>query len=285
MAPIPHPEKFLEIRVNNVTSIPPLTAACAGYEVGKWRCEQLAKHTLQWLPEFALRYSEWSNLTHSDAVAKVAKAALLISESEDYKRRGEFGEILLHILLRQHIGTIPAISKVFFKDSRNDTVKGFDAVHVVEAGPEFELWLGEAKFYTNIGSAIHDVIAELAEHTDSDYLRDEFLAITNKIDDLWPKGAELRALLSRNRSLDATFSALCIPVLLTYDSAAVASHNSATEAYKKAFEKEVLKHWESFRDKLPTLPIRVYLFLLPLHKKEELVRYMHECLKYAQGLV
>ena len=34
-----------------------------------------------------------------------------------------------------------AISKVFFKDSPNDTVKGFDAVHVVESLDGLELWL------------------------------------------------------------------------------------------------------------------------------------------------
>src|SRR5690349_10538753 len=105
MASVPHPAPFLEVRVRRLELSPPLVAACAGYELGEWRSEALCKHILEWLPEFALRYSEWNTLNHTDAMAKIAKAASTIYESDNFQRRGEFGEILLHILLRQDIGT------------------------------------------------------------------------------------------------------------------------------------------------------------------------------------
>ena len=264
--------------------MPAFVAACAGYESGDWRCDALARHVINWLPEFALRFSEWNSMNHTDAVAKVAKAALSVYESETFSSRGEFGEILLHILLRQHLGTIPAISKIYFKDSRNDTVKGFDAVHVLDLGDKLELWLGEVKFYKDINDAIRKVITELVDHTERNYLRSEFAAIVNKIDDVWPQAARLRALIHENRSLDQIFSDLCIPVLLTYDSDVVNSHNEVTEQYKEAFEIEVLRHWESFKNKLPLSNLRVHLFLLPLKEKNALVTKMDEYLRIAQGL-
>jgi hypothetical protein len=285
MDSVPHPEPFLEIRVDRLDPTPALAAACAGYELGEWRCDALARHVLQWLPEFALRFSEWQSMNHADAVAKIARAALSVYESPNFRRRGEFGEILLHILLRQHIGTVPAISKIYFKDARNDTVKGFDAVHVLDRGDELELWLGEVKFYSDIAVAIRHVVAELIDHTQRDYLRSEFAAIVNKIDDVWPQAQQLRKLIAENRSLDQIFANICIPVLLTYDSEAVRNHDVVSDEFRKAFEEEVLRHWDSFQKALTASSrLRVHLFLLPLKEKRALVEKMDEYLKKAQSL-
>ncbi len=279
------PNPFLEIRVDRLTPEPALIGACAGYEGGRWRCRELARHTLQWLPEFALKYSEWRDLTADDAVVKVAESARAVYESAKFQRRGEFGEILLHLLLRQHIGTLPAISKIYFKDSRNDRVKGFDAVHVLEVDDGLELWLGEVKFYKDLGDAIRDVTAELQAHSQIDFLRDEFVAIRNKLDGEWAHAESLRALVARERSMDEVFTRLCIPVLLTYESPAVGSHIEVSEAYVTEFTTELESAWESFSEKLPEIPVRVCLFLLPIADKATLVNEMHDGLRHAQELI
>lgn len=77
---------------------------------------------------------------------------------------------------------MPLISKIFFKDSPNDTVKGYDSVHVVEVPDGLDLWLGEVKFYDDAAGVARDVIKELHGHTRIDYLRTEFTAIWRKID-------------------------------------------------------------------------------------------------------
>ena len=97
--------------------------------------------------------------------------------------------------------TLPAVSKIYYKDGPNDTVKGFDAVHVVDQGPDLELWLGEAKFYGSISSAIGSAVNSLAQLDQTDYLKDEFAAIVHKIDDQWPHADKLKHLLDRNTSL------------------------------------------------------------------------------------
>ncbi len=276
------PSPFLEVRAQCLEIAPPLVGWCAGYELGEWRGRQLANHLLQWLPEFALKYSEWDGMNSGNAFELLGRAAASVYKSEEYKKRGEFGEILLHAMIRQHFKSAPAISKYFYKDSRNDTVKGFDAVHVVGKPGDWELWLGEVKFYANISDAITAVVTELQDHTDKDYLRSEFIAITNKLDDSWGEAAKLRKLLSPNTSLDTIFSKVCFPVLLTYDSRVVASHTSLSEEYEIAFKEEVLRHRATFATKELPNNLEIRLFLLPLKDKVELVKQMDEALKACQ---
>ena len=52
------PEPFLDVRVHDLSLSPGLTGLCVGYELGKWRAEQLVEHAMDWLPEFALTYTE-----------------------------------------------------------------------------------------------------------------------------------------------------------------------------------------------------------------------------------
>ncbi len=280
----PCPSPFLEVRVHRLEATPGLTALCAGYEQGAWRHEQLASHAMEWLPEFALRFSELEGLGPQNAVRLIARAARSIYSSPKYARRGEMGEILLHAALRQVFATLPAVAKVFFKDSSNDTVKGFDAVHVVPSGAELELWLGEVKFYANIQAAISDVVAELCAHTGRDYLRGEFAAITNKIDDRWPHAERLKKLLHEGTSLDEVFSRICIPVLLTYESPTIASHTEVTTAFVQAYNAEVTAHHGKFSSAALPGKVRIHLFLVPIRSKDDLVAAFDKRLKSAQAL-
>jgi uncharacterized protein DUF1837 len=283
-APPAHPHPFLDIRVHRLDMEPGLVAVCAGYEQQKWRASRLAAHMIEWLPDFALRDSERQGLRAENAVSLIARAAQVVYASDKYERRGEAGELLLHIILRQVFKTIPAISKMFFKDSANDTVKGFDAVHVVAHEDTLQLWLGEAKFYDDIARAIHDAVEDLTAHFARDYMRAEFAAITNKIDGAWPHGATLAKLLNPNTSLDQVFDSLCVPVLLTYDSPVVAAHGEVTAAFEDAFRAEVEKHHASFSSKRPP-HLTIHLLLLPMNRKDNLVREFDERLKHAQGIL
>ena len=179
---------------------------------------------MEWLPEFALRSSEYCAMSGPKAVPFIRRAANRIYESGKFSKRGEFGELFLHIAIRQVFRSMPAISKIYYKSATNDTVKGFDAVHVVGPPDDLELWLGEAKFFRNIDAAIRDVVQELADHTEFDYLRGEFVLIADKIDDALPHATELKKLLSPNTSLDLVFKRACIPVMLTYDSQCLTGH-------------------------------------------------------------
>lgn len=150
-------------------------------------------------------------------------------------------------------------------------MKGFDAVHVVAAGGALELWLGEAKFYNDIGAAIRDVVVELGLHTETNYLRDEFLLIKGKIDPTWPHAKDLEDLLAENKSLDEVFSRACIAVLLTYDSECLSNHTKCDASYKAAFEAEILKNYKLFAGKVLPKDVTIHLILLPLNTKIRLL--------------
>ncbi|MFB8136378.1 HamA C-terminal domain-containing protein [Streptomyces mirabilis] len=284
---------FLEVIVDDASIDPPLSGICAGFESGQWRNRQLAKRLFDDVIDFALSYSERQEFNSDTGMLMVGRAMRKIYTSEKYARRGEFGELLLHMALREVFKTETALSKIYFKDGGNETVKGFDAVHIVDNGTGLELWLGEVKFYNRLSSAIRDVVAELHDHIDSDYLRGEFLAVEGKIDRSWKHAPKLLSMIHEDVSLDEIFESITIPVLLTYDSPAVAARvaelsgdpegSSATrEAYRAAFEKEVRKGWGSFVAAGLPRKVRIRLILVPLHLKKDLVDALHERLKLWQ---
>jgi hypothetical protein len=284
LSPEPHPDPFLAIRWRDAAANPPMVGVCAGYEQGEWRAEQLAKHLIEWIPEFALTFEERKSLQNHNATSLVGKAAKAVYTSDKYQRRGEIGELLLHIILRQEFGSLPAISKYYFKDGSNETVKGFDAVHAVATDTKLELWLGEVKFYSEIKPAIREVVTEIKNHTERNYFKSESAFILNKVDDAWPHAEKLKALLHRNRSLDDIFSEVVIPVFLTYESASVAAHNAISEEFHNAVKEELrLHHAEYLRHGLNS-PVRIQLIFFPLQTKRRLLDFFDRKLKACQTL-
>lgn len=270
------PKNFLKERVHDLDIQPSLTGLCAGYELGIWRMEQLADHLLDWLPEFALTWEELNNLHSGNARQLVRRAARAVYDTDKYGRRGEFGELLLHIAVRQVFGSFPAISKIYYKDAANDTVKGFDCVHTVEANDTLELWLGEAKFYSSVSSAIRDACQSIEAHSDPVYLRSEFSAILNKLDPHAPIADRLRRLLEPETSLDDVFDRIVVPVMLTYDSPTISSFNKICEDYIAAFIKEIRRNHQKFAGSNTLTDVRIHLFLLPLESKMQFQEKLHE---------
>lgn len=278
------PSAFLKVRVHDVTTKPSLTGLCVGYERNDWRASQFARHIIEWLPEFALKHAELTDMNSGNAVQMIRDAAKRVYQSKKFASRGEFGELFLHAAIREVFDSHPAISKIFYKTSRNDTVKGFDAVHVVGSDSELELWLGEAKFYSDIGRAVRDVVKELATHTDANYLRDEFLLIKGKIDPSWPHAKALEDLLAENKSLDEVFSKACIAVLLTYDSDCLCGHSKCDGAYETAFEAEIRRHHARFTSMALPKDVTIHLILLPLNTKKLLLTELDSKLRAWQTI-
>lgn len=278
------PDPFLEVRVRDAGSEPGLTALCAGYEQGAWRSERLAKHLFEWLPEFALPWSERRQMHTGVAVKMLRNAANAVYRTEKFKKRGEFGELILHAVIRTEFGTDPAISKLFYKDAPNDTVKGFDCVHVVATDERFELWLGEAKFYGEPGDALRKAAASVHEHLERDYLRGEFVLIDNKIDNDWPHAERMRTLLNPNTSLDDIFDALHIPVLVTYDSEVMSAHTAVSDEFIAAFESEVNELASAFGKHTLAPKVVIELILMPLASKQKLIEELDKELKQWQAI-
>lgn len=280
----PKVKPFLRIRIRRSEPKAHLLGLCAGYEAGAWRADAFAKSLIRSLPQFVLPIEEWENFNTATGVEQLSRAARAIYTTNKYQHRGEVGELLLFSIMREHYDSEPIISKFYFKSSSNDTVKGFDAVHVVSSDKGPELWLGEVKFYTRLSAAMRDVLAELNDHLEIDYLRDEFLWIDHKIGDGTVHAAEVRRLLDDSTSLDEVFKVLHIPILLTYKSKTIGNFSVADEAYEQAIVEELSENFDTFHAKGLPKNIDIHLFLVPLAGKARLLKAFDDRLKALQQL-
>lgn len=83
--------------------------------------------------------------------------------SEDYRRSGEEGEILLFLLAEQILKLPQAICKMSLKTSNNMPIHGSDGIHIglTEDLQKLALHYGEAKIYANISDAIKNCIESI----------------------------------------------------------------------------------------------------------------------------
>lgn len=266
---------------------PKLSVYCVGYEQKRWRAEELVRDFFRrHLNSFALSYSEWKKVDGDSAAKALSKSAKMVYTTDNYKRRGEFGELFLHGILRDFYKAEPAVSKIYFLDSPNETAKGFDAVHVVVTNDgSLDLWLGEAKLYENMKAAVKEIVASLKAHISNNFLRQEFLAVSNKFDESWPHYAKLMDLLDDNTSLDVIVDRLVMPVLLTYQSKTIAEHQAVSDAYVAALTEEAKEAWKYFKDELDVdFPVAIYFLVLPLEKTANVRQLADATLKTYQTL-
>ena len=255
-----------------------------GFDQNKFRLEPLVDVILEALCEFALGHHIGTSVPITQTRQRLKQAAELVFTTDKYKRRGEFGELILHLLLRDWCNTIPLISKIYFKDTQNATVHGFDGVHITIDGTKKQLWLGESKLYSDGTAGVKDLTADLKTHLRNDYLRKEFALISAKLPESTPEIEHWRNLLHEHQRLETILNSVCIPMVCTYTSEMFIGHTDNTAEYMEAFEKECRKLQTVFEGKKITTNVDVLLMLLPVPSKDELSEELHKRLKSMQAI-
>ena len=201
------PSRFLTVRMHDLSLEPSLTAVCAGYEGGQRRRQLMPRrHLLNWVPDFALRYSERTGFPTGTCMEIIRRARPPAFGTKLAGQGGVPGEILLYIVCRQVFGSDTVVNKVFFKTGVNDEVRDLTL---------FRLWIPRTAWSSRWArpsstpaattpSAMPS--ASVREHLQTDYLKSEFGLITPKIDDAWPYARQVRQLIDGNMSLDQVFS-------------------------------------------------------------------------------
>jgi hypothetical protein len=217
-----------------------LICYCAGFELGKWRLEPLSRHLIAWLPAAILRPHEVPPHV-GDWFQSARAAAMRFFKDVDPTKRGEIGELLLHIICRQEFDTFPTLGKLFYKSATNDTVKGFDLVHsrYFEAQDKLELWLGEAKFYSDGKQAVYAAVASINEHLKSGFLQQEKALIGPLLRKDTPGYNKLKWIFNDNTSLDELVDRIVIPTLVTFDSKHAKRYPGDLAIYRTAVEAEI----------------------------------------------
>ncbi len=236
------------------------------------------------IPEFALGYYEGHSVPLTDVVEKLREAAETVYLTDKYQTRGEFGELILHLLLRDYCGTIPLIAKIYFKDSHNVTVHGFDGVQITTDGGTHKLWLGESKLYKDGLEGVKDLASDLKRHIDEDYLRKEFTLLTRKLPESCLDIEQWRNLMDKHQTLDKIYSSIVVPMVCTYSSDLFRNHDSMTQEYIAAFENECRELHNHFKNKKIKTNVEVILLLLPVPSKDELNAELDKRLKAMQKI-
>ncbi|WP_167517675.1 DUF1837 domain-containing protein [Achromobacter dolens] len=256
---------------------------CAGFELQQWRCDALAAHIMEWIADYALVEDEL-DVSHTNMYVRLQQAAIRIYTSDNYKKRGEVGEITLHAICRDFFGTIPFAPRVHYLTASNDVVKSFDMVHVRYLGEDtFDLWLGEAKFYQDASEAMASAITSVTAHIDAGFLKSEKLILGPQISKNIPHYEKIRALFSQNISIDKLFQTAVFPIFIASESEAVATATCHNEEYITAARRELL----NLRTKLEASglreKIRILLIYVPLGSKEALAAAFDRRLKGLQA--
>lgn len=267
------PSPFLKSRFSDSQYNPALDCICPGFELKKWRVERLAAHLLDWLPDFAIRHDELpqaiENIT--DYRKLLEMAVRRVYDLDTSEGRGEIGELLLHVVCRQFSGTFPTVSKVYYKTSSNDFVKGFDLVHTRYNGTtdHLELWLGEAKFWTSGAGAVADAIRSIRGHLEKGFLTSEKILLGGKVSRDTPGYGKLAWLFDRDTPLDEIFERLIIPILIAYDSTNTANFED-DYSYESALRSELVVFQEMLGRGLPR-QLSAYCFYFPMDSKASLI--------------
>lgn len=276
----------------------------------EWRIKELAEAVINVVPEYVFANHMGGSILQTDiidAVRESAKAlykvkeydlmrrycidndqdALIELQKGGYKNRGEFGELLLHLLLREYKGTIPLISKVYFKDSPGVPAHGYDAVHIT---PDKQiLWLGESKLYGDVKDGLKALLQDLDEHFKKDYINEQFSIIKKNLENhSIHQRDEWVGKLSKCNKLSEQIKMINIPMLCVYpddiyrkfadtaDSQAFTYHEKSIRKLKKFFEDNNHHPLKS--------NLNVILFMFPIKDKMEFVTELHKRLWHMQNL-
>lgn len=269
--PVKYPDPFLEVRCSDLDGPNPTAGLCAGYDGGAWRHQQLADHLLNWLPYAALNQEHQMGFASHNFVELLRNAAAHIYKTGKTASRGELGELLLHLACILHFKTVPVMCKLVLKSSSNDTVKGFDGVHLLPVGKGFELWLGESKFYTDAEEGIRDAIKSVKEHILPAFLATEKAMIFGHVGKDIPHRDAVLTLFKQQTSGDKLLAMSVFPILVTYESSSVSAFTELSDAYVKNLTAEVGKLRAYFGGRVTDLNLRFQLIFVPLGKKKDLV--------------
>lgn len=275
-----------------------------------WRMKDFAEEIIDTIPEYVFADYKGSSVSLIELTKTLRESAKCIYKIKEYNlmynyyvlkdksaykslinkgftRRGEFGELILHLLLRDFKDTIPLISKVYFKDAPGVPAHGFDAVHITPA--DRILWLGESKFYFSPNRGIQELIKDLNKHYNHDFLNEQFIIIKKNLEnnsipnrDYWIDKLEHTSKLADQLNM------INIPLLCTFEDDIYNLYPDISSVDAKNYYKIKAENLKSFFDKRFNNPLKPYmnivLFLLPVKSKNELLVELHTKLWNMQNI-
>ncbi len=229
-----------------------------------------------WLPDAALKPSERLAML-AEPNKTLAQACRRVFDVDDPDKRGEIGEILLHATCRQQYKTAPFVARLFYKMRSNDSVTSIDVAHVLhnEDTDKLELWLGEAKLYSDMQQARYAALASIKPLWEPEFLQEMKALIGPKVDSNAPFFEELTWLFTDETSLDEIISRIVVPICIAADFDETKSSATRDESYLSAVKLELEKTQNYFAGKIPD-NVKFIVILVPLDCKSKVEQRFHE---------
>jgi hypothetical protein len=257
------------------------------FEGGKWRKAKFDNFIWDNIKETALSKSERDALIDREFSSLTKSASnVKFTENDEDDEGGEIGEILLYGIMKNYYSALPVVPKIFYKQNKQDYVKGADSVHIVlEEEGIFSLWLGEAKFYNTLDdNRFNKIVNSVNTMLDGSKLRKELNIVTSLGDlELLIHNSktlqEIKDILSDGVSLDNIKKRLHIPILLLHECEITLGHNGNMETYKAKIKQQHLGITQQFMKKQESKLSKIYgygdiyfhLILFPVPNKTEIV--------------
>lgn len=258
------------------------------FEDGEWRYKKFQNFIWDNIAETALSKDERDKLSDQSHSKLIASAKnLRLTDKEGEKGKGsELAEILLYGIMKHYYEALPIVPKIFYKQNSQDNAKGSDSVHlVIEYDNDFSIWLGEAKFYKALTSAMTEAIKSIKDALSTEKLKKENRIITGyrDIDMILKDNDELlhkvRDFLNNDNSIDTFKLKLHIPILLLHECKKTKINTIMSEQYKNELRIFHIQQAQTYFNQqvksLGTLSqyseIKFHLILFPIPDKQKIV--------------
>ncbi|WP_417812075.1 dsDNA nuclease domain-containing protein [Thalassospira alkalitolerans] len=265
-------EEFLIefVRIDEEDILRALTGLEAQFEGDRWRTYELADSLVVGLLEIALKASEISDLTPSNARAKLKSAVRKILRHGSSLPFDQFaGDILLHVIMRQQLGSEPIACRVFEKGPDGEIT--FNNAHIVRKDSD-QIWFGKSLLTNEYGysQSVGDLLRTLSEHIHSSFMAHEKDLIVSLREPRHLRFGGVGDFLRGSAPISELLANACFPLLIAYDSEVIAGGNVD---YKEKIETEAKLLYGQIKANLTQnlSGVRVVVYLVPVDSIDALV--------------
>lgn len=231
------------------------------YENSSYRQKEIASIVKDAMPHFALTEDEFNEFISTKDLGEANREAWSRISSARKDKKGDYGELLLYLILEIFFPAKKFVTKVRLRSSKKEQIKGFDCAHFTIENDEVYLWLGEAKFHQSFSTALTDSLNSIIEHCQPKYLKNELSILKSNIEiNKAFEDYEKIENIFLGKSLDKI--KFKIPILLTYDSSNISKFVDINDKFKETFEKEFRSKFESIENKILDLESQFELLFL-----------------------
>jgi hypothetical protein len=240
------------------------------YESEKYRQIHLVELIRDTVVFFALTREELASI-NAETMTQLQKRAWNRISTRPPKVKGDYGELLLFLILEVFYPTKKFVTKIRLRTSLGDEIKGFDCAHFSIEKSEICLWLGEAKFHQSFSGALAKAIESLNDHITDKKLKDEISILEGNNTELEePERTRIEKYLNSGITLDKM--KFKIPILITYDSTVVKGNKKVCEEFTNQLIDELTAKYKNIDSKSFILKpnIELHFIIIPLETVTEI---------------